>query len=178
MLHKPDICVIDRETQRDAMKTQEGHLHWCRIYCIIKVTSKKSPVKDLLHQISQKAACIFDVQPQREFVCGLAIFGESTKLKFIFALVDCASMTHTLCTPIILYEAFTFLRIVFAFCFAKPEIVGWDPLMTINPETYEVTSIAVTASNNDEPTSNITMCTFDIVKLIQFCIVVGPEYGS
>jgi Fungal protein kinase len=75
-------------------------------------------------------------------------------------------MTHTLHTPIISYEAFTFLRIVFAFCFAKPETVNWDPSMTVDPETYEVTSIAITASNNNKPTSNITTCTFDIIKLI------------
>jgi hypothetical protein len=74
------------------------------------------------------------MQPQRKFVCGLAILGESTKLEYIFALVDRAGMTHTLCTLIISYEAFTFLRIVFAFCFAKLEIIGWDPLMTVNPK--------------------------------------------
>src|SRR5271156_7219701 len=38
--------------------------------------------------------------------------------------------------------------------------------MTIDPETYEVTSIAVTASDTDEPMSNITTRTFDIIKLI------------
>jgi Fungal protein kinase len=166
MLGKPDISVIDQETQHDVMKTQEECLHWCRIYCIIEVTSKKSSVKDLLCQISQKVACIFNMQPQRKFVCRLAILGESTTLEYIFALVDRASMTHTLCTPIISYEAFTLLRIVFAFCFAKPETISWDPSMTVDPETYEATSIAIMASDNEKPTSNITMHTFNIIKLI------------
>jgi hypothetical protein len=166
MLRRPDICVIDRETQHDATKTQEERLHWRRIYCIIEVTSKKCPLKGLLCQISQKAACIFDVQPQRMFVCALAIFGEPTKLEFVFVLVDRAGMTHTQPTQINSYAVFTFLRTVFAFCFAKPETVGWDPSMTIDSETYEVTSIAVTASENNELTPNITLRTFDIVKLI------------
>jgi hypothetical protein len=78
MLCKLDISVIDWETQHDAIKTQEERLHWHRIYCIVEVISKKSLVQD---QISQKAACIFDVQPQRNFVCRLAILGKSTKLK-------------------------------------------------------------------------------------------------
>lgn len=166
MLRKPDICVIDRETQHNAMETEQERLHWRRIYCLIEVTSKKYPLSDLLRQISQKAACLFDVQPQREFFCALAIFGEPTKLQFSFALVDRAGVTYTPPTLISSYAIFTFLRIVFAFCFAKPETVGWDSSMTIDPETYEVTSIAVTSSENDEPTPNITTRTFDIVKLI------------
>jgi hypothetical protein len=38
--------------------------------------------------------------------------------------------------------------------------------MTVDPETYEVTSITIMASDNNKPMSNITMCTFNIVKLI------------
>jgi Fungal protein kinase len=81
MLCKLYISVIDQETQHDATKSQEEHLHWCRIYCIVEVTSKKSSVKDLPCQIPQKAVCIFNMQPQRKFVCGLAILGKSTKLE-------------------------------------------------------------------------------------------------
>ncbi|KAF8155840.1 hypothetical protein B0H34DRAFT_808831 [Crassisporium funariophilum] len=166
MYRRPDISVINRALHHEAMKNQEKRLDWNSIYSFVEVTTKKSPAADLRRQISEKASCLFDVQPQRTFVCALAIYGKPDELFFFLALVDRAGMTSTRPVKIGSYSIFVFMRVVFAFCFANPETLGWDPSMTVDPETYEVTSIAVTGEVNDERTPTVTTRVFDIVKLI------------
>lgn len=165
MLRKPDISLIDRAAQHDPTKTQEERLNWRKIYALIEVTGKaSSPLSNILRQISQKAACMFDVQPQRRFACGVGIFGQPTKLEFIFAIVDRAGITHTPPTEIKSYAALAFLRIIFALCYANPVTIGWDPTMEIDPETYQVATIAVTGCECDS--TNPTTRKFNVVKLL------------
>ncbi|KAF8971030.1 hypothetical protein BDZ97DRAFT_1753385 [Flammula alnicola] len=164
-LRKPDISVINRADTLDSTKSKEEQLHWRKIYAFVEVTSNNSsPLSNVLSQISQKAACVFDVQPQREFVCAVGIIGNPSKLEFIFVIVDRAGMTHTPCTEIKSYAALTFLRIIFALCYAKPDTLGWDMSMKVNPETNEVTSIDITSYEYNSTT--LTTCTFDVVKLL------------
>lgn len=166
MLRKPDISVIDR-TDKHHMKHSEEQMHWRRIFAIIEVTSTKptpSVVTSLLHQIAEKSACLFDVQPQRRFTCALIFFGKPGSLKFVFVVVDRCSLIHTLPSPLTSTNVFTFLKIIFAFCFALPECLGWDPTMKINPLTKEVTSITVTGYESGS--TDLATRTFTIVRLL------------
>ena len=65
-------------------------------------------------------------------------------------------------TPLKFDNVFVFLRILFAFCFAKPETLGWDPSMILDPVTKELLAISVTGC---EYNSNVTVTrTFKVVK--------------
>lgn len=164
---KPDICAIDRIEVHDEGVTAKERLHWRKVYAIIEVTKSSRTTQalaNILKQISQKSACIFDVQPQRRFTCAIGIIGEPSSLQFVFVLVDRSGMLVTPLTPLTSSNAFIFLRIIFAFCFASPEALGWDPSMILNPITKEVTSIAVTGC---ECNSNIIVTrVFKVVKLL------------
>ena len=160
MLRKPDISVINRTILHDSSH-QDQCLRWHNIEAIIEVTAS-APVKDVVRQISQKAACMFDVQPQRQFACALGIFGECNNLKYIFAVVDRAGITHSDLVSIEGYAALDFLRIVFAFCFASPETLGCDPSMEVNPETGDITHIAVNRVERGSTSS--TKHRFAVVK--------------
>jgi len=133
-------------------------LRWRNIEAIIEVTAS-APVSDVLRQISQKAACMFDVQPQRQFARALGIFGEPKDLQFIFAVVDRAGITHTKQEPINMYTAMDFLRIIFALCFAPPETLGCDNSIEVDPNTGDVTHITVRETTSTERR-------FAIVKLL------------
>ena len=161
MLRKPDISVIDRSLQHDS--TKDERLCWRNIEAFIEVTASAS-VKDVLRQISQKAACMFDAQPQRQFACAIGIFGAPKSLQFIFAVVDRAGIIHTELKSIRSYSAIDFLRIIFAFCFASPETLGCDKSMEVNPNTGDVTHITVDGVEHNSITS--TQRRFAVVKLL------------
>ena len=135
--YKPDISVIDRALLHDSL--EDG---WHDIEVIIEVTSL-AKAEDVLQQISQKAAYMFDVQPQRQFACALGIIGEPKNLEYIFAIVDRAGVTRTQLVPMQTYAALHFLRIIFAFCFASPGTLGCDESMEVNPQTGDITHITV-----------------------------------
>ena len=153
MLRKPDISLIDRSLQHDS--TKDEHLRWCNIEAIIEVTAL-ALVKDVLQQISQKAACMFDAQPQRQFACTIGIFSAPKSLQFIFAVVDHTGIIHTKLESIQSYSAINFLRIIFAFCFGSPETLGCDKSMEVNPDTGDVTHITVDGVEHNSITS--TQC--------------------
>ena len=174
-LLKPDIVVIDRADQHD--KTQDERVHWQNVYAFIEVTGlKRDGLNHVLMQISQKAACIFDVQPQRKYVCALGIVASppptkkkpsipgSIGLQFTLVIVDRAGLTHTDLTEIHGYPAMEFLRVIFAFCFASTEVIGWDPTMDVDHKSHEVRAIRVTGP--DPKTAVLTTREFDVVKLI------------
>src|SRR5882757_8156683 len=133
MDRKPDICIID-QTDRHSMKKSEP-MHWCKVYSIVEVTSQKaSPLHHVVQQIVQKASCLFDVQPQRRYVCALGIFGTPTSLRYTFVVVDRTGITRTQDLGMeTLYGFADFLRIVFAFSCGSTESLGWDPTMSIDP---------------------------------------------
>ncbi|KJA23319.1 hypothetical protein HYPSUDRAFT_201598 [Hypholoma sublateritium FD-334 SS-4] len=162
---KPDICVIRRVDPRVSPKTPEERLHWRNVYAFIEVTSSDtSRLANILKQIQQKSMCLFDVQPQRRFVCALGLFGNPPNIVFTFVVVDRSGLLFTKPIPLRSYGASFFLRIIFAFAFAKPEVLGWDPTMKLNPETNEVVSIDVTGFYKDSTVA--TTHTFEIVKLL------------
>lgn len=165
-LLKPDIVVINRVDQHNELKTPEDRIHWRNVYAFVEVTSlKRNGLKHILTQISQKAACIFDVQPQRKFVCALGILGTSLdNLKFTLAVVDRAGFTYTEPASIKGYPAMEFLRVIFSFCFTNTETIGWDPTMNIDPKTHEVLSITVTGP--DCKSGVLVTQKFFVVKLI------------
>lgn len=141
------------------------------IYAFVEVTKSKSRLPELIRQVTERAACIFDVQYQREFVCALAIYGEPTKLEYTFFVVDRAGVTQTSPSmPINSYAIFLFMRIIFAICFAKPESIGWDPLVEIHPDTYEPTRVTILETlksvDANNPSTTVVRRTYDIVKLI------------
>lgn len=144
MDRKPDICVID-QTERRNMKKNEP-MHWRKVYAIVEVTSQKaSPLHHVVRQIVQKASCLFDVQPQRRYVCALGIFGTTTNLRYTFVVVDRTGITRTQDLGMeTLYGFADFLRIVLAFSCGSTESLGWDPTMSIDPKTKKVTRITVT----------------------------------
>ncbi|KAF9477569.1 hypothetical protein BDN70DRAFT_881054 [Pholiota conissans] len=164
MLRKPDISVIDHASSES--KNPAERLHWRKIYAFVEVTSNNSnPVGNVLKQITEKAACIFDVQPQREFVCALGIIGNTPNvLKYTLVIVDRAGVAYTKCAELNGYSGLNFLKIVFAFCFASVDAIGWDMSMHVNPKTNEIRAIDVTGCENDS--DDITTVRFYVVKLI------------
>lgn len=162
---KPDICLIKQTEQHNGKKTPEERLHWRNVYAFIEVTtSSTSRLHNILRQIQQKAMCLFDVQPQRRFLCALGIFGNPPNIAFTFVIVDRSGMLYTKPVTPHSFNAGFFMRIIFAFCFAKPEVLGWDPSMKLNPETNEVVSIDVKGFFEDSTVS--TTRTFDVVRLL------------
>ncbi len=161
MLRKPDISVVNRGLLHGSHRDER--LQWRNIEAIVEVT-KSAPVRDVIRQISQKAACMFDVQPQRQFACALGIFGEAEKLQYIFAVVDRAGITHTELVSMEQYHALDFLRIIFAFSFASPETLGCDPSVEVNPETGDITHITVNGVERGSISS--AKHRFAVVKLL------------
>ena len=162
-LRKPDIVVIDNDTT----KTTEERIHWRNIYAFIEITSMSDSAgcTHVLTQIIQKAACIFDAQPQRVYVCGLGIYGKPTDmLYYIFATVDHAGVTHTQSAPLSSYSIDHFLRIIYAFVCGNTESLGWDPTMEVDAKTKEVRAIYVTGCEGNA--TEVTTRKFDVVKII------------
>lgn len=161
---KPDICLINRAEKHDGTKLVAERLHWRNVFAIIEITSSDSKkLSRLLKQIQQKAMCLFDVQPQRRYTCALALFGNSPNVMFTFVVVDRSGMLYTKPAGLSTYNAMFFLRIIFAFCFAKPQTLGWDPTMRLDPKTHEVVAINVTGVF--EGRENVTR-TFEVVRLL------------
>lgn len=165
-LLKPDLVVIDRAGQHDKSQTKEEQVHWRHVYAFVEITSlKRDGLKHVLTQIAQKAACIFDAQPQRTFVCAIGIFkGKDNTLRFTLAVVNCTWFTYTEDSPISGYPTLEFLRAIFAVCFCNTEVIGWDPSMEVDVKTHEVRAITVTGYEHQSTV--ITTHKFAIVKLI------------
>ncbi len=172
MVRKPNICVLDKADQFSVNKAA-GPMHWRKIFAIVEVTAAKasqSVLKGILGQISEKAACIFDVQPQRRFTCALAFLGKPDDMEFIFVVVDRSSLIYTPAASLHSTQALSLLRIIFAFCFAVPETLGWDPAVVLNPFTKEATHIKITGYARNSIT--LTTQTFKIVNLIHSSAVL------
>lgn len=163
-LRKPDIVVIDNDA---ITETTEERIHWRNIYAFIEITSMSDSAgcTHVLTQIIQKAACIFDAQPQRVYVCGLGIYGKPTDtLHYIFATVDHAGVTHTQSAPLSSYSIDHFLHIIYGFVCGSTESLGWDPTMQVDAKTKEVRAIYVTGCEGDA--TEVTTRKFDVVKII------------
>lgn len=172
MVRKPDICVIDR-SDRPNMTQESEPMHWRKIFAIVEVTSVKPSrpaLEGVLSQVSEKSACIFDVQPQRRFTCALIFIGKPGNIEFSFVVVDRCSLIHTPLTPLTSTNVFDMLRIVYALCFGPLETIGWDPAVKLNPLTKEVVSITITGYELNS--TILTTRTFKIVKLLHSSAVL------
>ncbi|KJA15159.1 hypothetical protein HYPSUDRAFT_208087 [Hypholoma sublateritium FD-334 SS-4] len=154
MLRRPDIVAIDKSVS-DATDSSQ-RLDWRMIYAFVEVTKSKSRLPQLIRQVTERAA---------------SIYGEPTKLEYTFFVVDRAGVTQTSPSmPINSYAIFLFMRIIFAICFAKPESIGWDPLVEIHPDTYEPTRVTILetlkSTDANKPSTTVVRRTYDIVKLI------------
>ncbi len=143
-LRKPDIIVIDRPHRNT--KPVEERVDWRNIYAFVEITSMTDSAgsSHVITQIAQKAACIFDAQPQRVYVCGLGIYGKiDASLRYVFVVVDHAGVVHTQATVLETYNIDHFLRIIYGFCFGSMESLGWDPTMEVDKKTNKLRSISV-----------------------------------
>lgn len=169
---KPDIVVIDRGTKNDCSKSLADRLHWRNIYAFVEITSMShGGLQHVLRQISEKAASIFDVQFQRQFVCALGIYYKEVKdnqgiatnvIHYTFVIVDRSGRTYTAESNLNGFGALAFLRVIYAFCFGGLETMGWDTSMIIKPGTNELLAICVTAQEGGHSVTR----QFRVIKLI------------
>lgn len=137
---KPDIILINRNL-RHFLKDGRRRPRWHHIEAIVEV-STSVPRESMLQQILEKAAVMFEAQPFRRFVIGLALRG-SDNVEFCFMLVDRAGVCMTSWAFISGYDAINLMRIVFGLSFANPEFLGVDTSMTVDLFSGNVTKIKV-----------------------------------
>ena len=142
-LCKPDIILINRNL-RHFLEDGNRRPRWHQVEAIVEV-SVSAPRETMLQQIIEKAALMFESQPFRRFVIGLLFRGATSNndAEFCFMLVDRAGVCRTHWAPISGYDAIDLARIVFALSYAKPEFLGIDTSMTVDPLSGNVTKIKV-----------------------------------
>lgn len=68
-LLKPDLSVISGTPHDSNQAHATERLHWREIYAFVEITGQKTGAEaHVTAQIAEKAACIFDVQHQRQFI--------------------------------------------------------------------------------------------------------------
>ena len=102
-----------------------------------------APQESILQQILEKVALMFEAQPFRQFAIGLAFRGTGKHVEYCFMMVDRAGVRLTRWTNIARYEGLNLARIIFALSYARPELLGIDPSMTIDLFSGDVTKIRV-----------------------------------
>jgi len=142
-VRKPDIILINRNL-RHFLSDGNRRPRWNQIEAIVEV-SISSPRNNMVRQILQKAALMFESQPFRRFAMGLILRGLPTKdgAEFSFLLIDRAGICQTNWAPISGYDAVNLARIVFALSYAKPQFLGVDTAMTVDLLSGNVTQIKV-----------------------------------
>lgn len=138
-LCKPDIILMNRNT-RHFLKDGQLRPRWHHVEAIVEVSSS-APRTSILQQILEKAALMFEAQPFRRFVIGLALRGTGDNVEFCFVLVDRAGVCVTEWYKISGYEGISLARIVFALSYTSPEVLGVDTSMTIDPFSGDITKI-------------------------------------
>jgi Fungal protein kinase len=115
----------------------------------------------MITQILKKIWLIFEAQPFRQFAIALAIWGTlSKRLEFCFLLVNLSDVCITEWEPCASYEGISLARIIFALCYAKPELLSIDTSMTIDLLSGNVTKVKV---HNEE---------FHVVKHIHSSLIL------
>ena len=141
-LCKLDIILVNRNL-RHFLHKHDLRPRWHHIDAIIEVSSS-APRVDMLQQILEKASLVFEAQPHRQFVIGMAIRGTAaTSLDYSFLLIDRSGVCVTLWQPCSGYDGINFARIIFALCYGAPELVGVDTTMDVDLLTGNVTHILV-----------------------------------
>lgn len=141
-LRKPDIILVNRNL-RHFLHKHKFRPRWHHIDAIIEVSSS-APRVDMLQQILEKAALMFESQPYRRFVLGLAIRGTAaTSLEYSFLLIDRSGVCITIWRPCAGYDGINFARIIYGACYGKAELLGIDTTMTVDLLSGNVTHILV-----------------------------------
>jgi len=140
-LRKPDIILVNRNL-RHFLKDGGRRPRWHHVEAIVEV-SLSAPRETILQQILEKAALMFEAQPFRRFAIGLAFRGAGESVEYCFMMVDRAGVCLTGWTNIAGYEGLNLARIIFALSYARPELLGIDPSMTIDLFSGDVTKIQV-----------------------------------
>jgi|SRR5882762_3231320 len=139
---KPDLILVNRNL-RHFLKMNNLRPRWLHVQAILEVSSSATR-ESMITQILQKASLMFEAQPFRRFAIGLAVRGTALKkLEFVFLLVDRSGVCITEWTPCSGYDGINLARIVFALSYAKPELLGIDTSMTMDPLSGSVTKIKV-----------------------------------
>ncbi|KAG6807655.1 hypothetical protein H0H92_006810 [Tricholoma furcatifolium] len=146
-LKKPDVTLMDTKVKNSLPRG--ARLRWAHIQAVIEVSLVSSRPK-LLQTLLNRASCIFETQPDRCFVCGLGFHKDKGIIKFFFVLADRSGVNFTFSVPIQSSHALNLGHILYALSFGSPDVIGRDTTMTLNPNTYEVSSITVKdASSGD-----------------------------
>lgn len=141
-LRKPDIILLSRNL-RHFLKKHNLRPRWHHVEAILEV-SASAPRADMIRQILEKTSLMFEAQPFRRFAIGLAIRGCSDKkYEFCFTLVDRSGLCTTEWKECRGYDGINLARIIFALSYAKPELLGIDTSMTVDPLSGNVTKIKV-----------------------------------
>jgi len=140
IIRKPDIILINRNV-RHFLRDGERRPRWSQIEAIVEV-SVSAPRSNMVRQIIQKVALMFESQPFRRFATALILRGKDSP-EFSFLLIDRAGICQTHWVPISGYGAINLARIVFALSYAKPQFLGIDTAMTVDLFSGDVTQIKV-----------------------------------
>ncbi len=142
ILRKPDIVVVDRAFSK--LPSSQATLGWSMLQGLIEVTSDESrSYNDMLANMLEKAANVFEAQLHRRFIIGLIIQGKPPALTFFLVFVDRVGAVVT--QPAILsdYNDLDFARIVYALSFADDRTLGMDTRMDIDRFTGKPSKITV-----------------------------------
>jgi hypothetical protein len=158
-LRKPDLILVNRNL-RHFLNKHNLRPRWNHADAIVEVSASATR-HDMIRQILEKTALMFEAQAFRRFAFGLAIRGtRATKFEFCLMLVDrsgaCLAGWHKGTG----YDAIGLVRILFALSYAKPEVLGIDTSMTIDVFSGNVTKIKV----QDQE--------FDVVKHIHSSLIL------
>jgi hypothetical protein len=141
-LRKPDLILVNRNL-RHFLDKHKLRPRWHHIEAILEVSSS-APRENLISQIVEKMALMFEAQPFRRFAVGLAVRGTSAKkLEFCFLLVDRSGVCITDWSQFSGYDGISLARIIFALSYAKPELLGIDTSMTMDLISGNVTNVKV-----------------------------------
>ena len=140
-LHKPDIIVINRNLQH-LLQKKCFQPRWHHVEAILEVSSSAS-CESMVMQILEKAMLMFESQPFHQFAIGLAFQGTSQKLEFCSLLVDRSGVCITNWTGCTGYNGISIAHIIFALSYAKPELLGIDTSMTLDPISGNISKVKV-----------------------------------
>lgn len=139
---KPDIILLNRNL-RHFLYEKGLRPRWHHVEAVLEVSSSASR-EEMIRQILEKTALMFEAQPFRRFAIGLAIRGIiSKRVEYCFVLVDRSGACIMPWSGLESYDGINLARIIFALSYAKPELLGVDTSMTKEVISGNVTKIMV-----------------------------------
>lgn len=143
---KPDIILLNRSL-RHYLHENDYRPRWHQIEAVVEV-SASAQRSDMVRQIFEKTAIMFEAQPFRQFVTGLAFRGTGAKkVEYCFLLIDRSGACITEWNEISGFGGVQLARIVYALSYATPDVLGVDPSMTIDPISGDVKFIKVSKTD-------------------------------